>query len=56
MTFDDAVRGFAMLPAENLNKSNFFSGISRCKPRNVTLGCKQRFRVAVNDKLGIEPG
>jgi hypothetical protein len=45
-----------MMPVESLNRFNSFSGTSRYKQRERYIGCKQRLRVAVNDRLGIEPG
>jgi hypothetical protein len=48
------VLGSATLPAENWNKFNSCWGTFPCK-RQSYLGCKQRFREAVNDRIGIEP-
>ena len=35
--FDGPVRDSAMIPAESLNKSSFFWGMSQCKLRNAIL-------------------
>jgi hypothetical protein len=47
------VRGSAMILGANSSRSSFFSGMQTTERY---IGCKQRLRVAVNDRLGIEPG
>ena len=42
-------------PVVNWTKSNFCWGTFRFRPPNPTLGCKQKLRSAVNDRLGLEP-
>ena len=41
--------------AANWNKSNFCWVTFQCKTTEKYLGCKQRLRGAVNDRIGIEP-
>lgn len=55
MIFGDLVRGSAHDAGGELEQSNFFWGMS-LQTMERYIGCKQRLRVAVNDKLGIEPG
>ena len=52
--FGGHARGFAMLRAANWNRFSFCSGTFRSKRPN-DLGCKQRIRGAVNDRIDIEP-
>src|ERR1700679_2782388 len=56
MTFDDLVRGFATLPAENLNKFSFFSVMSQCKPRNATSAASNGSGSLLTTNSGLSPG
>jgi len=49
------VHGSATLPAANWRKFNSCWGTCPYKQQSANLGCKQRFREAVNDRIGIEP-
>jgi len=53
-SFDGPVRDSAMIPAESLNKSSFFLGHVSVQTTERYIGCKQHFRIAVNDRPGIE--
>lgn len=55
MIFAAAVPGFAMRQAGNWTRFNFFSGDVSIQTTERYLGCKQRIRAAVNDRIGIEP-
>jgi hypothetical protein len=54
MTCEDRVRASATAPGASWNRFSFCWATSRCRPLRY-LGCKQRLREAVNDKIGIEP-
>jgi hypothetical protein len=45
-----------MIPEVSSSRFSFSSNMSLSKPPNAYIGCRQSLRVAVNDKLGIEPG
>jgi len=47
------VLGSAMPREASWSRSNFSWGTFRCR-RPIYLGCKQRIRSAVNDRIGIE--
>ena len=44
----------ATKPVASWSRSNSCLAMARCK-RQRYLGCKQRFRNAVNDYIGLEP-
>ena len=54
MTFAGRVPGYVMRREENSNRSSFCLGVS-IQTTERYLGCKQRIRSAVNDRIGIEP-
>jgi hypothetical protein len=54
MIYVEHARGFAMRQVASWNRSSSFWAMSQTTERY--LGCKQRIRYAVNDRIGIEPG
>lgn len=55
MISEDHARGFVMILRE-LEQIQFLLGHVSVQTTERYIGCRQRLRVAVNDKLGIEPG
>jgi site-specific recombinase XerD len=56
---DDLRRSCARLchdPGGDLEQIQFLLGHVSVQTTERYIGCKQRFKVAVNDRLGIEPG
>ena len=56
MIFVAPVPGFAMPQVGNWNRSSFYWCHVSAQTAEGYLGCKQRLRGAVNDRIGIEPG
>lgn len=56
MTSGGPGRGSATIPEANSSKIQFLLGHVSVEIAETYIGCRQRLRVAVNDKLGIEPG
>ena len=56
MTFEDRVPASATAPGAELEQIQFLLGHVSVQTTEKYLGCKQRLREAVNDKIGIEPG
>ena len=54
MTCVGPVRGYAIWPAENLNRSSFYWDTHGFETTERYLGCKQKLSEAVNDNLGLE--
>jgi hypothetical protein len=48
-------RGFATRQVANLEQVQFLIGHVSIQTTERYLGCKQRIRGAVNDRIGIEP-
>ena len=55
MTYVGPVLAFVMPRAANWNRFSFCSGTFQSQTTERYLGCKQRIRGAVNDRIGIEP-
>ena len=55
MTFAARARGCVTWPAANLSRFSFSLGHVPVQTTERYLGCKQKLRCAVNDRLGIEP-
>ena len=52
---EEDVLASATRPAENWEQIQFLLGHVSVQTTERYLGCKQKFREAVNDRLGIEP-
>jgi hypothetical protein len=55
MTFEDRVSASTTAPGASWNKFSFCWAHVSVQTTEKYLGCKQRLREAVNDKIGIEP-
>jgi len=55
MTSVGPVHDFVMPREESWNRYSSFWGMFPFRRPNIYLGCKQRIRSAVNDRIGIEP-
>jgi hypothetical protein len=55
MIFEEAAHVYVIRLAGSWNRFNFFWATFLSKRRSDILGCKQRFKNAVNDAIGIEP-
>jgi site-specific recombinase XerD len=55
MTSEDHALDSVMQQAANLEQIQFLLGHVSIQTTERYLGCKERFREAVNDRLGIEP-
>jgi site-specific recombinase XerD len=53
--FEEAVHVSATLPGGDLEQIQFLLGHVPVQTTEKYLGCKQRLREAVNDRIGIEP-
>jgi site-specific recombinase XerD len=56
MIFEDRVPASATARGGELEQIQFLLGHVSVQTTEKYLGCKQRLREAVNDKIGIEPG
>jgi hypothetical protein len=54
-TFVELALAFAIRPAVNWSRFSSCWDTSLYKTTERYLGCKQRFRNAVNDRIGLEP-
>ena len=55
MTFAARVPAYAILRVGELEQIQFLLGHVSVQTTERYLGCKQKLRCAVNDRLGIEP-
>ena len=55
MIFGAVVRGSAISPGGELDQIQFLLGHVSIQTMERYLGCKQKLRFAVNDRMGIEP-
>jgi len=56
MIFGEPARNFATEQEANWSRSNSCLGHVSVQTTECYLGCKQRFRNAVNDRIGLKPG
>jgi hypothetical protein len=56
MIFAAPVHDSAMMLAASWSKIQFLLGHVSVQTTERYTGCKQHLRIAVNDRLGIEPG
>ena len=54
-TCDAPVHGYAHQAGGELEQIQFLLGLVSIQTTERYLGCKQRFRNAVNDHIGLEP-